>query len=257
MTKRFTAYIDESGDEGFTWKDDGSGSTQWFFMVAFVVEKTNDLECSKAINRIKSRINYLPGKALHWADLRNHGKKKVIISEISMLPISSIIVVGFDKKNLGASKQLKKHPGLYLYTTRYLLERVSWFAVSQKGRVDCVFEKKKNLSYETLRSYIRSLVHDPRTEIKPVIDDIIPRGKYECKNLQIADCIGGAVNSAMSPDSYGNTEPSYLLSLSHHIYRFGNNLFSYGFKLFPTDASKLILSDPSNYNWLKTLKQIK
>lgn len=42
MTHSFVAYIDESGDEGFTFLEDGSGSSRWLVLSALVMRKEND-----------------------------------------------------------------------------------------------------------------------------------------------------------------------------------------------------------------------
>ncbi len=48
-----------------------------------------------------------------------------------------LFIVGVNKKALQNTVRLKNPPALYLYATRYLLERVSWFVAENGGRVEC------------------------------------------------------------------------------------------------------------------------
>lgn len=247
--KRFRAYIDESGDEGFVWRPNGTGSTKWFIMGAVVVESKHDQELAKSVNRIKARLGLPPQKPLHWKDRRDHGQRKVIIQEICDKPFTRMFV-GVYKPDITSAK-LKTPPALYLYVTRYLLERVSWFVDDQGGRVDCIFEHRSNLSYPQLRAYIQSLIADPNTEIRDVIDGIYPRPKQQVKNLQVADACNGALYAALQPDRYGNNETAYLAMLRSRLYRRNDKLFSYGLKLFPTDAG--VLSQQPGWEWLNEI----
>jgi len=247
--KRFRAYIDESGDEGFLWYPDGSGSTKWFVIGAVVVEISHDQVVAESINNIKSKLGLPPNKPLHWASRRDHGQRKVIIQEIASKPLCCMFV-GVYKPDITSSK-LKTPPGLYLYATRYLLERVSWFVGDQGGRVDCIFEHRANLSYTQLRAYITSLIADPNTEIRDVIDAIQARNKDQVKNLQVIDACNGALYAALQPDRYGNNEVTYLAMLRDRLYRKNGKLFSYGLKLFPTDAAAL--SKRPGWEWLSEI----
>jgi len=248
---RYIAYIDESGDEGFKWPHGQSGSTPWFFMVAAVVKKQDDLDAAGCVDRIKQRLGTPPGRPLHWAKLRSHRQRKVIIQEIAREPIT-LICVGVDKTALTNTAKLKKPPALYLYTARFLLERVSWLVSEAGARVDCVFENRTSLSYPVLTAYIKSLAANPSAEIRPVIDAIVPLNRDQRKMLQVADACAGACLAAFSKDKFGNVEPSYLLGLEDHLYRRGGNLFSYGLKLFPKGADKL-MTEEDTYNWLANL----
>ena len=51
----FRAYIDESGDEGFVFRNDGSGSSRWFVISALVGRVKDDLQ---VVNCLKKRENF-------------------------------------------------------------------------------------------------------------------------------------------------------------------------------------------------------
>lgn len=43
----YRVYVDESGDEGFVFKPDGSGSLRWLVLSALVVREENNLNWSR------------------------------------------------------------------------------------------------------------------------------------------------------------------------------------------------------------------
>ena len=63
LSKKYLAYIDESGDEGI------KKGTVWFILTAVIVEKTKELKISNTIDEIKSIIDIPPNKPLHWKEM--------------------------------------------------------------------------------------------------------------------------------------------------------------------------------------------
>jgi len=49
----FIVYIDESGDEGFVFRPDGTGSTRWFVLSAAVIRQSNDLQMVACLTLIQ------------------------------------------------------------------------------------------------------------------------------------------------------------------------------------------------------------
>ena len=52
MNPSFVVYIDESGDEGFVFNGDGSGSSRWFVLSATVIRKVNDLQIVSCLKEV-------------------------------------------------------------------------------------------------------------------------------------------------------------------------------------------------------------
>ena len=70
MKASFIAYVDESGDEGFVFNADGSGSSRWFVLSAAVIRQSNDLQmvsCLKAVREVLKKPLKTP---LHFVDLK-------------------------------------------------------------------------------------------------------------------------------------------------------------------------------------------
>lgn len=245
----FHCYIDEAGDEGI-----GTGGTRWFVLGALVVPSEDDLALSEVVPTIKKRLGKDPaGYDLHWRYVDDHRTKKFISQSIGSKPVTfSCIVVDKEDKRIRQSRGLKQKYALYFYSTRYLIERLSWLA-RDSGRVaHLTFEYRSNLDYDELREYwryLRILV----TEIHwPAVDwrnfKIHPRGLSRW--LQASDACCGAVFAALEPDRFGNIEDSYVLALKNIFYRRGSNVFSYGLKFMPTAARR---GAAETYSWLEEI----
>jgi len=92
VNSSFIAYIDESADEGFVFRLDGSGSSRWFVLSAVVIRQTNDLQmvsCLKDVRRVLLKPDKLP---LHFVDLK-HEQRVPYVRRIGNLPIRTVSVL--------------------------------------------------------------------------------------------------------------------------------------------------------------------
>jgi len=71
MPASFVAYVDESGDEGFVFNADGSGSSRWFVLSAAVIRQTNDLDMVKCLKEVRTVLQKAPKTPLHLVDLKH------------------------------------------------------------------------------------------------------------------------------------------------------------------------------------------
>jgi len=244
--KKFKCYIDESGDEGYA-----PGSSAWFILGALIVEATNDLAVSHAIDRIKNRLKVPPCRPLHWRKLP-HSKKKVVIGELAAEPII-ISTVAICKRRLDRASTICDWQSLYFYTTRFLLERVSWCVHDAGGRVDLTFSNRARLDYNALEEYLDWVQLSPGCQIRPVVDQISVRQSQQRKLLQAADAVPGSLFNALVADYYGNYETSYFLGFQQCLYRRKGRLSSYGLKLFPNGLDDRLWYRET-YPWLSTIK---
>ncbi len=244
---QFRCYIDESGDEGFVWGDRGH-SSRWFVMAAVLVESMHDLEISGAVDRINSRLDLKPSRPLHWKDRRRHEQRRVIMDEIAREPLT-IFCVAVHKPSLH-KPYLQSPPALYHYTTRYLLERVSWCVDDAGGEVDLVFENRATISYQQLEAYIREVQATADNQLRDVFRHFRTVPRNQRKMLQVADACAGAAFAALEPHRYGFAERSYVDTLHMKFYRSRGNgkVAGYGFKVFPHDVVH-----SAEYAWIKSL----
>lgn len=88
------AYIDESGDEGFLFRDDGSGSSRWFVLSALVVRSSNDgkvVECLRDAREILGKPKKSP---LHFVQLK-HEQRIPYVRRVGNLHARTVSILIF------------------------------------------------------------------------------------------------------------------------------------------------------------------
>ena len=252
----FNCYIDESGDEGIS-----TGGTRWFILGAVIVEDSIEATTSQMIPRIKVKLGRDMKSPLHWTKIRNHDKRLYMCSEL-MTENWAFCCIATDKThpNVQVAKGLPEKWNLYFYSTRLLLERLSWYARDNgREKAKLIFEKRTNMDYDALNDYLSKL----RRWIPPLeiaweyLDwkNIGILAKDKSKMLQATDLVCGALSDALEFSTLGNIEPGYILKLQERFYRRGNGnnkLFSYGLK-FSHITGDVIAQLGNEYPWLKTI----
>ncbi|MEW5919833.1 MAG: hypothetical protein AB1796_02540 [Bacillota bacterium] len=123
----------------------------------------------------------------------------------------------------------------------------------RKDKARLIFEHRSNVSHDDLNQYILGLLERTDCEInKNALASWEVLNKNQSKNLQVADSINGATFAAFEEDEYGFVEPTYIKMLSKYFYRRGENLASYGLKLFPLSCTTPQMQQ--TYPWLKDFK---
>lgn len=258
MTSSFRCYIDESGDEGFKF---GSNSSEWFILTAFIVRTEKDLPTVKLIDFIKEKLGRPGQKHLHWRDLR-HNEKVTYSLEIAKLPVKVASVCYY--KPLIKDKDKFQSPNLlYFYTTRYLIERVSWLARDTykngepgNGKAEIVFSNRSAMNYSSLLEYFDRLRKDSSVRIHwPAIGAISSQVPGKSKGLQLADACSGIFFNALEKHKHiGLVQPLYLQNLKPILYKHQDKqLESYGFKVVPTEAL-IALKNDSLRSWVSDFK---
>lgn len=245
----FNVYVDESGDEGFTIKDGEWKSSKWFLMGALIVRSTNDARLATAIDEMKKAFKWNPKQPIHFAKL-SHERRKFAINSIVQKSYFRCIYVGIYKPDLHEDSPLKAKGRLYRYCTRYLLERITWFAAEYGGKANIIFENRSNTSYEDLDNYIKLLIDRDDNQIhkdRIISYSVAPKNQY--KNLQVADCITSALFQALEPGNLGLPDDSYFLPLKPFIYHRKGNYSSYGLKFFPTSCDDHEFK--TKYGWIR------
>ena len=126
----------------------------------------------------------------------------------------------------------------YLYTLRFLLERLSWIGRRYGGAVDYTLAHIVRFPIAKLRQYEARLRAEAGYKIG--WNYIAGPGAIDqpsrVEELQLADLTASAIAAAFEPDQYGNTEKRYLEELAPRLYRHEGNLTSYGLKMHPWAA---------------------
>jgi hypothetical protein len=250
MKSSFIAYVDESGDEGFVFNPDGSGSSRWFVLSAAVIRQANDLQMVSCLKEVREVLQKVPKTPLHFVDLK-HEQRVPYARRVGDLPIRTVSVL-VHKPNITEPEKFQNTKYLlYRYATRFLLERVSWLCRDQRrdgegdGFAEVIFSNRSNMSYEDIRNYLHKFLNQSEAnpqkfQIDPtVIDPNRIRAVEHSKlaGLQVADAVASGFHFALKVNRYGETETSYLSHFHSTIYRHKGIAMGYGIKLWPEDLA--------------------
>ena len=122
--------------------------------------KDLDAQTSTMVSRIKRTFEKNDSDPLHWTHVRNHDKRLYICNELQTEQWAYSAVVTdkqhpINKADIGLHQKWK----LYFYSTRLLLERLSWYArdTGQNGKAHLIFENRSNMNYGEIRDYLDKL----------------------------------------------------------------------------------------------------
>lgn len=252
MTVSFRVYVDESGDEGFTFHPDGSGSSRWLVLSAVVTRTENDLETVKLVSRVREKLGKPVRAPLHFRDLK-HEQRVPYVREISGARLRSIsVLVCKQVLNEPETFQAEKFR-LYRYAARYLLERVSWLCRDTHvtgrgdGSAEVIFSNRSHMSYENLRAYLYHLRDncDTRIHWASINPDSVRAVNHEkLMGLQIADAVASSLFYAVNVNRYGEIEDRYARLLAPSFYRYRGTLVGYGLKFWPESLEKIRTANP-------------
>ena len=264
----YDVFIDESGDDGFVFNDDGTGSSRWFVLTAVMIPHVAPYGTVHLAADVRRAINLKPNATIHFSDIP-HERRVRVASLIAQSPLihSSVII---NKQAITDRATFGGNFRMYYYASRLLLERISWYCrdnptttrKTEDGTAKIIFEHRKKLSYDDLRYYFRIL----RTQIKvtakfevelakdvqihwPVIkdDQIEAASKGKFAGLQIADCIAGGLRAALEFTPYKYTEHRYAKMLRPNLYFRSGKCRGYGLKFFPELPAK----PPELLHWIE------
>lgn len=242
MTASFTAYIDESGDEGFKFLPGEKGSSRWLVLSAVVFRGSNALAPVRVLKSARELLNKPPKYALHFRELR-HEQRVAYTGVIAKEKFLTVSVLSYKPDIPNPESFQQERNLLYKYLTRLLVERISWLARDHlkpgdgDGTAQLIFSDRAAMSYEDLRTYIDLLYqqHAMGGDIRihwPAIKtaQIQAVGHTKLAGLQVADAIASGLFYAVNLNQYGHSEPAYLHMLAPHIYRFKQQPIGYGLK---------------------------
>ena len=153
------AYIDESGHRAARTK----GASDHFVMAAAIVPRENLGDAAAALAQLRKDIGRNPGDTLRWNQIKTHTKRLRVVQTMRELPwltVSSVVVCKRHLPDSGFDDDIG-----YLYTLRFLLERLSWFARDAGRVLDCTLAHVVRFKLERLRTYEQILRADPNCKI--------------------------------------------------------------------------------------------
>lgn len=244
MTTSFTAYIDESGDEGFVFLPGEKGSSRWLVLSAVVFRKSKDLEAVRVMREVRALLGKDPKKALHFREMKHEHRVPYVrvVSTASMRTVSVLI----HKPSIAEPEKFQSEPfRLYRYATRLLVERVSWLCRDTRkvnegdGSCELIFSNRSAMSYEDLRNYLSHLKDKPGSDARIDWTAIRPQqvravNHDQLAGLQMADAVASSLFFAVNLTQYSEVEDRYFRMLRPTIYRHPKSgELGYGLKFWP------------------------
>ena len=192
---RFAVYVDENGDDGFKFPEDGTrASSLWLSLSAAVFKAADEPEQVKCIERVNERLRRRPENILHFRDL-THEQKIVCSREISRTGLASVNVSVY-KPNLTEKQTFSQRGLLYNYASKLLLERVSWMCwtrysdrtrpVAGDGSANVIFSQRRTFDPERFSEYLCTIRRSGDSKINWNIID--PRILVTRLTVICADC---------------------------------------------------------------------
>lgn len=219
-------------------------------MSAVVIPDENLADATALLAGLRTDLNRRPGDTLHWRNIKNHSQRlriAQVIARAEYLTLSSVVVC---KPHL--TVPALDDDTAYLYTLRFLLERLSWFARDKDRMLEYTLAHIVRFKLAKLRAYESILQQSPDCNIAWASLD--PRGGQldqpnSLEYLQLADSVASGTFAAFESDAFANTETRYLVEMSPRLYRRGHGkLASYGLKMHPwSDAAR------AAYPWVADL----
>ncbi len=243
MTASFVAYIDESGDEGFTFRADGSGSSRWLVLSALVLRKEADAQVVQTARQARTLLGKPDRHPLHFRELKH--EQRVALARLIGQMRSRIVSVLIHKPSIVEPENFQQEAfSLYRYASRLLLERVSWLCRDHRkrgvgnGRVELIYSNRSAMSYDELRKYLEQLRADTERRDIRIDWDVIDPGHVKAVNhdqlagLQLADAVATSLYYAVNQNRYGDVEDRYLRLIAGNIYRHEQRVDGYGLKFW-------------------------
>jgi len=246
----FFACIDESGDQGFSFGTQNS-SSPWFVLAAVVGLAVNTPELSTRVLQLKKEIGWNPSKHLHFKDVKSDRRDVVIQRTVECRDHIRSIVVMFHKPSLANPEAFSENNRLYFYSTRFLLERISWLCRDSRehqskthgdGTCRLIFSRMNEVSRLSLVGYLERLRNTESTVYWPAFrqDRLEAMSPSKHVGLQLADVVAHSFYCADHPNEKRRAH-SWAETLKPIMHRGRNGAYrGSGVKIFPAFAENQI-----------------
>ena len=253
----FTVFIDESGDGGFVFKPDGTGSSRWLILSAVVVRKKNGGKIVDLMRQIRGALGAQPKQALHFVKL-DHARRVAYARAIGEAPFLRTVSVLIHKPSLREPEKFQSEKDLlYRYACRYVLERVSWLCEEHhvegegSGLAEVIFSNRDQMSYDALRAYLCVLrgANDASPSQKMAWKHLDPAHvravqHTQLAGLQIADAVASGLYAAVTANRFGDAEDRYARLLSPTFRGYKGTVRGFGLKFWPDDLDLIKTKSP-------------
>ncbi len=210
-------------------------------MSAVVVPTHRFTAATQFLAGLRRSLGRKEGDELHWKNYNQHDRRLLACREVArradLLRICSVVVC---KDHLGPPPAGWGQDVAYLYTLRFLLERLSWLSRDspRNGGLAYTLAHVRRFPMWKLREYEKRLRFTP-TQIS--WEQFDPSGgkidqPSRAEFLQLADLSASATAAAFNPrQGDGTTNRQYITELAPVLYRPypTSPITSYGLKMHP------------------------
>jgi hypothetical protein len=223
-------------------------------MSALVCRDPNVERLKDLLVRLRKALGRGPSDRLNWKNIK-HPEQRLLVAEMigqtSFVKTTSVIVC---KQHL-FPRMVHTHAA-YLFTLRFLLERLSWLAREHNGVASYTISHVRHFRRQSLQTYEFNL-RARGTDTKIAWAHLDPYGgrlsnDRTVEALQLADLVASATARAFNATGAGPPDQTYLLALLPRAYRGiagrENVLTSYGLKMHPWGSDV-----KPHYPWLLQL----
>ena len=249
MVISYRVYIDESGDEGFTFLPNEQGSSRWLVLSALVMRLENDFSTVATAKQARELLGKQAKHPLHFRNLK-HEQRVPLARLVGQMPARVVNVLIYKPCVPNAEVFQQQKYSLYRYASRLLLERISWLCRDHHktgagdGRAEIIFSNRSAMSYDDLRDYLNQLKSEQSADVRidwNVIDPTLVRAVNhdQLAGLQLVDAVASSVFYAVHKNQYGEQEDRYLKLIAPIIYRREGRLDGYGMKFWCDDKAEI------------------
>lgn len=234
------AYIDETGDRGFSGK-----SSDFFAFAAVLVADEDEGQLRAAVSQLRRDFGVPAGRPLHWKrHVKTYSRRQHATKTLCAIDSTVVVYVGVEKAAIPTHAHMKTdQQTFYNFAAGLVVERILLAARDWPGGArDAVirFGHVRGFNHDTTRNYLDLRArrgqpswvpwHLRRGEIH--FDD---QARWD--GLQAADQYAGMLNVALCSDGFGNYEPHHLVRARGRMREVKGRCWNYGFKWLGNDQT--------------------
>lgn len=257
----YTAFIDESGDDGFNFE----GGSSDFIVVAAIISRTSNLgQFRDAVQKARERAKKSSGWTFGTFKKLNGSpaQRWLLADQFASLAVQSCCVV-IHKRGLTEPGWKSKKEDMYFHASKFLIERISWACRDTDAKraeddptCSIIFSRRGGLRYENLQNYVRRLQSSPQeygtnAEWRHINPDLIVCEDHSDGNAchLAADHFASAVGCAIEVKDHGSFDDRYARIWRKKIYSYNGKMEGNGFKIWPESGVPYLRSDPRGF-WI-------
>lgn len=142
------SFTDESGQRGFP-----PGASDCFVLASVFYEQQREGEARNFLDQLRVDLGRQRGQPLKWSNLRSHHERLHAVKRVAGTKSLHITAVVVCKRAFALAARLVDEDRAYLYTYRFLLERLSWAARARRAQPRYTLAHIRRFKAEKLHDY--------------------------------------------------------------------------------------------------------